>query len=527
MTILSEQGLEFARAHLTNFADSDFFPPLFEYEAIWSNWERFKADVVRSNISKLWLPSPLALPAPKLTDTFRIVHQLDPLSAITYTALAHDVAETLEAKRIDPALKIACSYRLKIDGGAFFSDGTGYSDFLDSTKQGCEENPFLLTADVSDFYNQIYSHRVRNALASADPSLDLLAKDVEHVIHTLGAEASKGIPTGPNASIIFSEAIFVDIDQALVREGYKFCRYVDDIRIFGSSAAELRKASEFLGEYLFSHHRLHLSTAKTKIWSSETFLEREFFNHYTLAVQEAFRVLGSVAYGGVASVINWGDEDEDEDDGIPFGILVAREDVDPAESISLIVERVEKTIADTGRCDLNLLKALLRKSRIFNDDGYLQIYNQYPEILLPVFHEHCKTMRQLVEYGDAEQIGELLRGIYSSEYIGLKFIRYWADWLATQSSELLEISGAHDTIRATGDMRHKANAAIISKDLAWVRAHRGQVDQLGEWDARAMVQASRILSRDEREPFLRNLKRKATGRDIVTEILIDYVAAMP
>lgn len=526
MTILSDQGLEFARAHLTNFADSDFFPPLFEYEAIWSNWKRFKADVVRSNIAKLWLPSPLVLPAPKLTDTFRIVHQLDPLSAIAYTALAHDVALKVESKRIDPEFKIACSYRLNIDGGAFFAKGTGYSDFLDSTKAGCESNDFLLTADVSDFYNQIYSHRVRNALASADASLEQLAKDVEHVIHALGAEASNGIPTGPNASIIFSEAIFIDIDQALLKEGYSFCRYVDDIRIFGSSAAELRKASEFLGEYLFTHHRLHLSASKTKIWESKAFLEREFFNHYAMAVQEAFNVLGSVAYGGVASVINWGDEDEDEEDGIPFGILVAREDVDPAESISLIVERVQKTIADTGRCDLNLLKALLRKSRIFNDHGYLKIYNQYPEIFLPVFHEHCKTMRQLVEYGDSGEVIGLIRGIYESEYIGLKFIRYWADWLATQSGELLEGSGAHDRIRATGDMRHRANAAIISKDLAWVRAYRGQVDQLGEWDARAMVQASRILSRDEREPFLRNLKRKVTGRDIVTEILIEYVTEM-
>ncbi len=525
MTILSDDGLEFARAHLTNFADSDFFPPLFEYEAIWSNWERFKAEAIKTNVAKLWLPSPLSLPAPKLTDTFRIVHQLDPLSAISYTALAHDVASTVESKRIDAEEKVACSYRIRIENGAFFADGTGYQDFLGSTKSGCEENDYVLTADVSDFYNQIYSHRVRNALTSADPALEQIAKDVEHVIHALGAEASKGIPTGPNASIIFAEAIFIDIDQALIREGYKFCRYVDDIRIFGSSEAELRKASEFLGEYLFSHHRLHLSTAKTKIWPSQSFLDKEFFNHYITAVQEAFRVLGSVVYGGVASVINWGDDDDDED-GIPFGILVAREDVDPSESISLIVERVERTISDTGRCDLNLLKALLRKSRIFNDNSYLRIYRQYPEVFLPVFHEHCKTMRQLVEYGSEDEVIELIRSAYESDHIDLKFIRYWSDWLATQSPLLLESSGAHDMIRATGDMRHRASAAIISKDLAWVRAHRGQVDQLGEWDARAMVQASRILGKDEREPFLRNLKRKVTGRDIVTEMLIDYVSAM-
>jgi hypothetical protein len=135
MTILSDNDLEFAKAHLNRFADSDFFPPLYEYEAVWNKWAEFKTEVTKSNVTKLLFPTPLQLPAPKSNQTFRIVHQLDPLSCIAYTALAHSIGADLEAKRIDKAEKISCSYRILPDAGSFFSGGTGYDDFLDQTKK--------------------------------------------------------------------------------------------------------------------------------------------------------------------------------------------------------------------------------------------------------------------------------------------------------------------------------------------------------------------------------------------------------
>lgn len=522
MTILTEDDLEFAKAHLQKFADSDFFPPLFEYEAVWAGWNAFKQDMTSKNVEKLLYPTPKQFPAPKQSANFRIVHQLDPLSCIAYTALAHNVCKDLEAKRVGQ--EISCSYRMSPHDGSFFSLGTGYDSYLAQTKLHCEKYKYILSTDISDFYNQIYSHRVRNAVSTLGASFDGIARDVESVIHSLNTQQSKGIPTGPNVSIIFSEAVLMDVDQFMLNAGFVFCRYVDDYRVFSDQPTELRKAVEALSEYLFNHHRLHLSAAKTYILKSEDFLKKEFFNHYTIAVQEAFDLLGEIAYGGVTSLIKWDADVEDDDEVAPFGILVAEQPADQAETLAVIVDRLEKSVEETGRCDLNLLKALLRRSRLNGDISYFKLVDASLHVFLPVYHDLCKALRQAYAEGQAEYVIKFVRRMYEEEAIQFKFIRYWTDWLASQDRQLLEESGAAPIIRATGDLRHQASSAVAFLDVSWVRAFRGHIDQLGDWDRRAVVSATRILSRDERKPMLANVARRQNN--IVDELLIDYVIAL-
>ena len=67
--------------------------------------------------------------------------------------------------------------------------------------------------------------------------------------------------------------------------------------------------------------------------------------------------------------------------------------------------------------------------------------------------------------------------------------------------------------------------AVVTHDLAWVRGFRSNVDQLGDWDRRAVVGAARILSKDERGPFLSNVCKRASA-SIVDKLLLDQVLAL-
>ena len=49
---------------------------------------------------------------------------------------------------------------------------------------------------------------------------------------------------------------------------------------------------------------------------------------------------------------------------------------------------------------------------------------------------------------------------------------------------------------------HRASAAITTRDIAWVRDHRDQLANLGNWERRALLNAARILPTDERRPWL-------------------------
>jgi len=280
VTILTDDALEFARLHITKYYDSDFFPKPIEFEALWFNWDEVKQELSSKNVHKLWVTSPRVLPASKPSGDFRVVHQLEPLDAIVYTALAYEIAPSIETARPPAEEKIACSYRFKIDNGSFFSGGPGYSDFTEQTEYLANTHPYILVTDIVDFYNQIYLHRLSNAVEHADKSLKAVGDDIERFITSLNAKPSQGIPVGPAASIVMAEAVLIDVDNFLKNQGVQHTRYVDDFRIFGNSIEQLTKIQQDLTIYLYDIHRLTLSGVKTFIKDAEEYVQQQLHNKY-------------------------------------------------------------------------------------------------------------------------------------------------------------------------------------------------------------------------------------------------------
>jgi hypothetical protein len=118
MTFLSSDSLEFAKAHLLAFYDSDFFPKPVEFDALWSRWSDVKKYLLKDPVKNQPVWAPRAFAAPKAGQGYRVVHQLHPLNAITYTALGYMVAEAVEAAR--SSADVACSYRIELLNGGFF-----------------------------------------------------------------------------------------------------------------------------------------------------------------------------------------------------------------------------------------------------------------------------------------------------------------------------------------------------------------------------------------------------------------------
>src|SRR5437016_9750172 len=107
LTHLSPESLEFAREHLSAYWDSDFFPRAFELHAIWAQWDHVRDYMVATDIGDLEVVLPRIMPAPKPDGSFRVVHQLDPLNVLAYTAMTFEVAAAVEAARPPIADRVA------------------------------------------------------------------------------------------------------------------------------------------------------------------------------------------------------------------------------------------------------------------------------------------------------------------------------------------------------------------------------------------------------------------------------------
>jgi hypothetical protein len=130
---------------------------------------------------------------------------------------------------------------------------------------------YALIADINAFYPSIYTHSIPWAIHTKT-----LAKTQRRYNHSLGNkidtlirnaqdQQTKGIPIGPDTSLIVAETILAVVDQELEKQlPIRGFRYVDDYELCFWSFADAEAALSLLQESL-TQFELQLNPSKTKI----------------------------------------------------------------------------------------------------------------------------------------------------------------------------------------------------------------------------------------------------------------------
>lgn len=136
---------------------------------------------------------------------------------------------------------------------------------------------FVLKTDISQFYENIYTHSITWALLSKDiAKKEYMKKNNEKSeqyykadrldckIRAINNNETKGIPTGPLSSRVVSEIILSEVDRELRNKQYKFRRYVDDYNFFFKDKISAESAISEIQNILYDY-KLHINSNKTKI----------------------------------------------------------------------------------------------------------------------------------------------------------------------------------------------------------------------------------------------------------------------
>lgn len=497
--LTTEEALSFSRRHLTAYYDTDFFPKPFEFGALWHKWE----DVVRVLSSPGWQPfgNPIAIPWRKPKGGYRVVHQLDPVDSIVYTAAVHSVSEGIEASRQLRRKKVACSYRIKTDPYSFFVAGSGFSDYRARCEELAAQYRYVLTTDISDFYNRIYLHRLENAVSTA--AGDGSGKALENLLLSINNHTSQGIPVGPAASIVLSEAVLVDVDQYILDRGVQHVRYVDDIRVFSDSKHSLDILLQELTLYLHQNHRLGLVGDKTRIVESKLFLQEELQNQYQI---EKLEILSEIEIGN------------------PYGsesrVAPIEMDENAGETLLGALHRIEKH----EYLDLAVARAIMRRAKS-NKVKELAIH------LIRRSHFYRPVINDLVLYLDAvtapdniHHICEAIKEMLFDQSFEDKATAEWFAWYVSKHRDLVADEDARQVLNYSDGLRYRAAAAVTLGNVSWVRTHKDKVLNLGPWDRRAVIFAAQVLAKDEREKWLRSLSKNGS-LSLLDKWLVDWIIA--
>jgi hypothetical protein len=502
--LLTDESLDFARRHLTSYYDTDFFPKPYEFSAIWHKWEELKS-LPRKEL--LALVPPVTLPWKKSKGGFRVVHQLDPLDALVYTAATYSVAEQVEKARKAQAEAIACSYRIRLDGNGFFRSGSGFEVYRDRCESLADEYDYVLTTDISDFYNKIYLHRLENAISNATNSTT--GKPFEKFLMALNTHNSQGIPVGPAASIIMSEATLIDVDDFISHRSFQHVRYVDDIRIFSNSALELDILLQELTLYLHQTHRLGLVAEKTKILESKVFLQEELNNQYQLdklEILETIETTNPYTFDGV--IIDEGnDEEELSDEEIGVKLLDALKRIEKYEHLDLALARAILRRARAGKV-FYIAKHLLTNLRQFR-----AVINDV------VLYLEAVTNDENIPFLIPMLVDVALSGDFED-----KAINEWFSWYISNHRKLLDIKELRAVFVYSTRLSYAARAAVNLKNTSWVRERKENLQNSTNWDRRAIIYASQLMAEEEKKKWLEPLRKKASF-NLLDKWMIDWVLA--
>ena len=259
--------LSWTARHLSAQGDTDIFPTPVEYTFLCEQNEQVGERLAALDLCS-YSPNTLVHElAPKGRFTSRTVHQMNPVDAVLFTALVSFIGSKIEAIRLPASSTEAFSYRFQPTVELnFFSPDRNYSSWLKAQffSLFAESYEYVIRADISDFYQHIYHHRLRNSLEEA-AGASVFTSTIMKMLKVWRARQSFGIPVGGNASRLLAELCLNDIDRALNAEGYRCTRYVDDIVIWISAGQDPYEALLFLTEQLAQGEGMALSPMKTKI----------------------------------------------------------------------------------------------------------------------------------------------------------------------------------------------------------------------------------------------------------------------
>jgi hypothetical protein len=500
---ISEEALEWALKHITRFYSSDFFPAPFEFEAISHQWSTVKPHLRSLDLEEYVPSTPITLLAPKPNGTFRAVHQLGPIDSLLYAALVFEVAPQVEKYRVPATAEIAYSYRIKPDvSGSFFDPEQGWDQFVAKTQKLAQayRKGFVITCDFVDFYNQIYTHRVRNLIGEAGGRrFEHHGKVLERFLHGLNTQTSRGVPVGPASSIVLSELIMADVDKKLLNYTRNFVRWADDIRVFVTTREEAELILHDLTDFVHANHRLVFSGEKTRIVSVDKFLE----THKDDAAEEQ-KLIGAKAeelamktyYEELVKDLGPYEEPEEEFDPDVYSELL--EQVAKTEKFTLLSKVYAELLAEELKNpfpELTLLRRIFRNASRYRIRSILPIALSNFESLISVVRELVIYLQKVIDDDIVVKYEKALRKIVNSPRMRIPYINMWiAALLQNDAFNRIELPPDYECIR---QLRDRALLARRRSDRTWIKGYKNGLDILGPWEKRAVLYAASVLSQDE------------------------------
>ena len=450
---------------------------------------------------------------------FRAATQIDPIWNAYLLGLVIYLGQDIEKARIQADKDVIHSYRFNNDikDKNLFQKEYGWRSFHNKANCLCEEFKYVVITDISDFYPRIYHHRLENGLKKCTVYTETVSK-IHKILNGVSVgNVSYGLPVGGPASRILSELVLNNIDRLLVTHGIKFCRFVDDFRIFANSKEEAFGHLVFLAQKLLDNDGLSLQKNKTRIMSTKEYL----------ATNALPSELDEEEENEIKSFLSVNIYYDPYSDNALDNYQELKNEISKFDIASMLSKEIRKS-----RIHESLTKQLLRAIRHINEkqkNFATETLYENLSLLAPVFPSVILLTVALLDEMDGNiksKCFTVVRNLIASDDHIVKVpvnMAYAVKLLSfdnsDESDEVLATSYSNTPSLA---VKHQVILAMAKHDSSyWISDRRRQYSNLTSWEQRAILIASYILD-DEGSTWRKKAKK---GFNEFEELIVGWASS--
>ena len=266
--LVTRSAVQTAVKHLLVFGDTDLYPPAIELRFLADNLDRLVpslTEIEKSAMSRTTMSHPgIARDAFYSRDLCpRIATQLPILLAIFSTIHAFSLVNRFDSLWGYTLNDAVFSYRPNLSQpGELFDRNIGWKDFVKKQEDLAEDFPWKISIDLAQFYASVRDHHIEGL----GTHLPLAGEDKIFMRFFFQSARGSvyGLPVGGDYSRVIGELILSEFDKYALDRGWRYCRFVDDMRIFFSSEDDARLAIYRLIDF-FSQLGFQINQAKFQL----------------------------------------------------------------------------------------------------------------------------------------------------------------------------------------------------------------------------------------------------------------------
>jgi hypothetical protein len=497
---LKQDSLDWALTHICRFCDNDLFPRLFEFDAIRENWQEVKSHLLAIDLESYVPQPPLLRFAPKVSGMHRAVHRLDPVDSLIYTAMVHQLQESMLQASTFSREQISTRRVETSAAGSFFGAARNawqhYTDRIERLAESHKDG-YIVAADIFNFFGHIQPKRLGQLLTESPGADADQVNALSRFLTSIGT-ASRGIPIGPSASTVLSELILATIDGEISKHTMNYARWGDDLRLFFHTQTEASDALRGVSEYIHKTYELMLATEKTRIMPVKEFMARYYRGLPDESVAAGSAEIALSQFVGQSHIVaqhyDWMSSVSAEPQ--PMGTYVLMRALPEYEAAGNAYLTHFNKAMNCNPPDLLSARRIMRKAAAYRIRSLLPSIAHRFDQLTPVIRETCTYLKTVLDESEIQAYAAPLRNAWENKQQGSTYVNDWTCHVLTSPGfNLINLPGDYYSILG---LRNQALIALRKRDVHWVRDHVSQLSDAEPWDRRGLLYASQILPPDER-----------------------------